>query len=121
MSRLLKSFQWALYGLKYCIIKEKNFQLHCAAAVIAVGLGLFLHLTLAEWIAVIICITLVLAFEMVNTAIEQVCNIIHPAIHPSVKIIKDVSAGAVFLIAIMAAVCGAIIFIPKIIFYFSTK
>ena len=121
MSRLLKSFKWALHGLKFCIVKEKNFQLHCAAAVATVVAGFFLHLTSAEWMVVIICIALVLAFEMINTAIEHLCNIIQPAIHPSVKIIKDASAGAVFLMAIMAAVCGAIIFIPKIILYFSTK
>lgn len=120
MSRLLKSFQWAMHGLKFCITKEKNFQLHCAAAVIAMGLGFFLHLTSVEWMVVIICIALVLAFEMMNTAIEHVCNLIHPSIHPTVKIIKDVSAGAVFLIAIMAVVCGAIIFIPKMILYFNT-
>lgn len=117
MSGLLKSLQWAIDGLKFCIRKEKNFQLHCLAAIIAITAGFIFKISTTEWMIIFICIALVLALEMMNTAIEHLCNIIHPSIHPSVKIIKDVSAGAVFLTAIMAVVCGAIIFIPKIILY----
>lgn len=117
MSGLLKSFKWASHGLKYCINSEKNFQVHCCFAAMSVFFGIALKISCVEWILVVMSIAAVLAFEMLNTAIEHLCNIIHPSIHPSVKIIKDVSAGAVFLIAIMAVVCGAIIFIPKIISY----
>ena len=118
MSGLLKSFKWAIEGLKFCVRKEKNFQLHCLAAIIAIAAGFIFKISSAEWMFILICIALVLAVEMMNTAIEHLCNIIHPSVSPSVKIIKDVSAGAVFLVAVMAAVCGAIIFIPKLMAYF---
>lgn len=117
MSRLTKSFSYAGQGLWHCIKKEKNFQLHCIAAVITVLAGFILKITAVEWMIIIICITMVIALEMINTAIEHCCNILQPDFHPMVKIIKDVSAAAVLITAAMAAICGAIIFIPKIIMY----
>lgn len=117
MSRLAKSFSYAGQGLRYCITKEKNFQLHCVAAVIAIVAGFILNISSIEWMIILICITLVIALEMINTAIEHFCNMLQPDYHPMVKIIKDVSAAAVLITAAMAAVCGAIIFIPKIIMY----
>ena len=118
MKRLIKSFSYAGQGLMHCIKKEKNFQVHCTAAVAAVAGGIIFNISSAEWTVIVICIALVLAFEMANTAIERLCNIVQPDVNPIIKIIKDVSAGAVMLIAIMAATCGFIIFIPKIIVCF---
>lgn len=115
MVRLLRSIRWAGQGLRYCLNGEKNFQLHCTLALVTVLAGFFFGLSAPEWMITIICIAAVLALEMINTAIEHLCNIAHPSIHPTVKIIKDVSAGAVLLIALMSVLCGAIIFIPKII------
>jgi diacylglycerol kinase len=115
MLRILHSFIYAGHGLKHCISKEKNYQLHCFAAVMAIILGMVLKITAMEWAVIVVNIALVLAFEMINTAVEHLCNIVQPGFSPLVKIIKDVNAGAVLLIAIMAVVCGGIIFIPKII------
>ncbi len=115
MVRLLSSFKWAGQGLKYCLSGEKNFQVHCVVAVIAVITGFVLKISALEWVIISICIAVVLAFEMINTAIEHLCNIAQPSIDPTVKIIKDVCAGAVLIIALMSVVCGAIIFIPKIV------
>lgn len=118
MLRIIQSFKYAGQGLRYCITKEKNFQLHCIAAVIVVFLGFVLKIAAIEWMIIFICITLVLAFEMINTALEHLCNIVQPGFSPLIKIIKDVSAGAVLLISMMAVVCAAIIFIPKLIVCF---
>jgi diacylglycerol kinase len=121
MKRLIKSFGYAGQGLMHCIKKEKNFQVHCIAAVAAFAGGFILKISPAEWMVVVICMALVLAFEMANTAIEHLCNITQPAVNPAIKIIKDVSASAVMLIAVMAAICGFIIFIPKIIVCFQNS
>ena len=118
MSRLIKSFKYAGQGLKHCIRKEKNFQLHCIAGIMAILIGIVLKISDKEWILIVISIALVLAFEMVNTAIEHICNLIQPGFNSLIKIIKDVSAGAVLIIALMAAVCGSIIYIPKILAIF---
>lgn len=112
--RLVKSFGFALNGIRYCL-REPNFKIHIGFSMLAILLGFLLHITSTEWIVVTTCSALVLAFEMVNTAIERLCNIVYPGFNKSIKIVKDVSAGAVLLIAMMAVICGAIIFIPKII------
>ena len=114
MARLISSFKWAGQGLRYCILNEKNFQVHCVLAVLAIGFSILFNISTMEWMLVIGCISAVLAFEMLNTAIEQLCNIAKPAIDPTIKIIKDVSAGAVLIVAMMSLACGAIIFVPKI-------
>ncbi len=111
--RLIKSFGFAVSGIKYCL-QEANFKIHIGLAVMAVVLGFILGISPTEWIVIAICIAAVLAFEMLNTAIERLCNIVYPGFNAGIKMVKDVSAGAVLLIAIMAAVCGAIIFVPKI-------
>ena len=115
MVRLLTSFKWAAQGLKFCLSREKNFQVHCFIGALAIVTGFTLGISAMEWVVISTCIAVVLAFEMINTAIEHLCNIARPSIDPTVKIIKDVSAGAVLIIAIMSVVCGAIIFIPKVI------
>ena len=113
--RLIKSIGYAINGLKICL-KEPNFKIHIGLAILAVTLGFVFHISDMEWMVVIICIGLLLGFEILNTAMEQMCNSIYPGFNPFVKIIKDVSAAAVLIVAIMAALCGAIIFIPKIFF-----
>lgn len=118
MSRLLRSFKWAGQGLFYCIKHEKNFQVHCALAIVAACLGIGFKIAAVEWILIMMSISLVLAMEMVNSAIEHLCNIVHPTSHPTVKIIKDVTAGAVLVVAVMAIICGLLVFIPKIILLF---
>lgn len=112
---LIKSFGFAFNGIKLCL-KEPNFKIHLFCALLATILGFLLRISNIEWLVVLICITLVLAFEMLNTAIEHLCNVVSPTFNPVIKIIKDVSAAAVLVVALMATVCGAIIFIPKLLF-----
>lgn len=115
--RLVKSFGFALNGIKYCL-QEPNFKIHIGFSVLAMLLGFLLDISSLEWIIVTLCIALVLASEMFNTAIERLSNIVYPGFSQAIKIVKDVSAAAVLLIAMMAVVCGSIIFIPKMLAYF---
>lgn len=73
----------------------------------------WLHVSVYEWIVLLGCIATVLAFEMINSAIEKLCNLVHPAYHPAVKVIKDISAGAVLWVSVFSGVIGVIIFLPK--------
>lgn len=67
-----------------------------------------------EFIVVILCIAMVMAAEMINTAIEQICDRVTRERDAEIKTIKDISAGAVLITAIAAIVCGLIIFVPKL-------
>ena len=114
MKLFLKSFAYAAAGIWHCTRNEKNFGLHVTAAVVVLAAGAYFSISKIEWMIVAINIGSVMGFEMFNTSIERLCNLLHPQHHPFVKIIKDVAAGAVLVVSIIAAVCGAIIFIPKI-------
>ncbi len=65
-----------------------------------------------EWVAIILCIGMVLATELINTAIERLVDLISPDRNPIAGQIKDIAAGAVLICAIAAAIVGLIIFIP---------
>ncbi|RYY70777.1 MAG: diacylglycerol kinase family protein [Chitinophagaceae bacterium] len=114
MKLFLKSFVYAAEGIRHCMMKDRNFIVHCCSAVLVMVAGFMFHISPTEWMIVCINIGIVVGFEMLNTSIEKICNLVHPQHHPFVKIIKDVAAGAVLIVAIAAAICAAIIFIPKI-------
>ena len=115
MSRLIKSFVFAWEGLKICLLKGANFRIHILCSVIVVIASLYFNISPFEWLTVLICIGFVLCMEMINTAIEELCNVVHKEIHPGIKITKDIAAGAVLLSAVVAAICAAVIFIPKVL------
>ncbi|MEP7163973.1 MAG: diacylglycerol kinase family protein [Ferruginibacter sp.] len=115
MSRLVKSFGYALNGIKVCISKGANFGIHIFCCVLVISAGIYFKISPAEWGTVLLCAGFVLCMEMVNTAIEQLCDVVHKEIHPGIKVTKDIAAGAVLLSAAIAAICGAVIFIPKIL------
>lgn len=118
MKRFITSFLYAGRGMAHCMRREKNFRIQLIAAGLLITAGFIFQLTHIEWSLVVISMALVLSMEMINTAIEHVCNIIQPGIHPSIRIIKDIAAGAVLITAAGAAICASCIFIPKIILQF---
>jgi len=115
MKKFFRSFSFAWQGIRHCFLHEQNFKIHIVAALITIVIAQLLHCSAGEWIAILLSIALVISMEMINTTIERICDMQQNDFHPQIKIIKDVAAGAVLICAISAAVCGAIIFIPKII------
>jgi undecaprenol kinase len=111
---LIKSFLYAWQGIKYCLNHEKNLRLEFFIAIIISSAGFYFHLSPQEWITVLLCQALVLSLEMMNTSIEKLSNMITQEIHPVIKQIKDMAAGAVLLSSIVSCIIGLIIFIPKI-------
>ena len=113
--KLIRSFTYAWSGLKACFSSETNFKIHIVSAIVAISLGFLLNISPVEWIALIVCIAFVIAMEMVNTAIEKLCDLVEHDIHPGIKKVKDIAAGAVMMAAIGSLAIGLIIFLPKII------
>lgn len=112
--KFIRSLLFAFRGLGYCW-HQLNFRLHLLAIIFVTVAGTFYKINKLEWLAIIICCSLVLAMEMLNTAIEKLCDLFTKEINPLIKIIKDVSAGAVLVCAIGSLIIGAIIFVPKIL------
>ena len=114
MNRFLKSFGYAFSGLSYAFRSQFNFKVHSTALVIVGFLGWCYKLSANEWLWVIIASGMVLITELLNTAVEVLVDLVSPDTNPKAKIIKDVAAAAVLVMAFTAVVIGLIIFIPKI-------
>ena len=110
---ITKSFGYAFEGIFTCISKERNMKIHCVMAVLVVIAGFVLKLSAVEWCICLGLFGLVMALELVNTAVEAVVDLVTQEYKPLAKIAKDTAAGAVLIAAIMAALAGLIIFVPK--------
>jgi diacylglycerol kinase (ATP) len=110
----LKSIHHAVNGITAMVRHEHNARVHLAATVMVVALGLRLRVGGDEWRWLLLAIAMVWLTEALNTAIEILCDLVHPGFHPLVKRIKDVAAGAVLVAAITAALIGATIFWPHV-------
>ena len=115
MSRLINSFTYAFKGIYFYITSEGNVRIHLLATVLVIGMGCWLHISLKQWILLVLAIGMVHAAEAFNTAIEEIVNFISPQQHPAAGKIKDLAAGAVLIIAITAAMIGVLIFTPLLI------
>ena len=112
--RLIVSILFALNGIAVCLGKERNFIIQTAIAFAGVAAGFYFQISFTEWGILLLCFSMVLCLEMVNSAIEQICNFMHKDHHPAIGKIKDISAGAVLVASIFSSIIGCIIFIPKL-------
>ena len=112
--KLINSFKYAFTGMWSAYKSERNMKIHVLATIIVVILGLILKINIVEWCFCITSIVLVISAELLNTAIENIVDMISPEKNEKAKLIKDISAGAVLVLAIGAFIIGMIIFIPKI-------
>jgi diacylglycerol kinase len=111
----LKSYKYALNGLKHLLRLENNARIHLTATVLILALSAYFRIESTEWLWVILAITSVWTTELLNTAIEKIVDFISPEFHPAAGQIKDLAAAAVLIAAIFAIIVGMIIF-PKYIF-----
>jgi diacylglycerol kinase len=112
---LLKSFANAFAGMAYFFTNDRNGKIHLTITVTVIAASVALQVSAIEWMIVLLCIALVISLEMLNSALEKLCDLVEPNYHSTIKVIKDVSAAAVVLSAIISVVIGIIIFLPKII------
>ena len=109
------SFKYAFSGLKYGFINTRNLHIDFIFIIAVIVCGFLFKIHFVEWAILLGCIALVVSLELMNTAIEEAVNLASPDIHPLAKVSKDVAAGAVLFAAIMSAIIGFVIFIPKFI------
>jgi diacylglycerol kinase (ATP) len=111
----LKSFRYAFEGLTGFFAAEHNAIIHLLITISVFIGAAFFDLSKGQWIAIVLVIGFVWVAELFNTAIERLSDLISKDFHPGIKFIKDVSAAAVLVAAVVAFLTGAIIFIPKIL------
>ncbi|MCF2442909.1 diacylglycerol kinase family protein [Dyadobacter sp. CY345] len=112
--KALKSFRYAGVGMYDLFRQENNAKIHLIAAALIVIAGFWFNLSVTEWCIIIIQVALVWSAEAFNTAIEKLADTVTSDYHPSIKIVKDVAAAGVLILAISAVIVAAIIFFPKI-------
>ncbi|MBD2702207.1 diacylglycerol kinase family protein [Spirosoma sp. BT702] len=107
--KVIRSFRFAGQGIMDLFRFENNAKVHLLIAILVVLAGFALQLSRIEWAIILTQFGLVWAAEAFNTAIEKLCDFVSPDIHPQIKAVKDLSSGAVLLVAIAAAIVGLII------------
>jgi diacylglycerol kinase len=111
----LASFRYAFSGLGLLLREEPNSRIHLGFTVLVVFAGWFFEIQIFEWLAVILCVGLVICMEILNSVLERMADFMSPDRDDRIKKIKDLSAAAVLVTSIMALVVGLIIFLPRII------
>ncbi len=109
-----KSALYALNGLRILFLEEHNSRIHIAIVIVVVTAGFLLKISNTEWLVVCILIALVFSLEIINSAIENICDYISPQWNEVIKKVKDLAAAAVFVSSVISVICGAIIFLPKL-------
>ncbi|EKD87118.1 MAG: hypothetical protein ACD_37C00032G0002 [uncultured bacterium] len=112
---LIEAFGFAISGIKTAIMLNRNFKIHLIFAVLVIISCFVLGLTNSEIAIIIMVISLVLGVEMINTAIEEVVDLVTKDYREEAKYAKDVSAGMVLIVAIGSFVVGLYIFLPHVL------
>lgn len=115
LSKRAKSFKYAFNGVYTLLKTQTNAKIHFFLALIAVALGFYLSISVTEWIAIVISISMVITAEALNTSIEFLGDSVTLEENESIKKAKDIGAAAVLLVSVGALFVGAIIFIPRIL------
>ncbi len=113
----LKSFTYAFRGIKKAVRNEHNLRIHLISAVMAVFLGFILKLNTIEWSLILVCIALVIAAELFNSALEHIVNLVSPGQHKLAGLAKDFAAAAVLVFSILSFLVGILVFGPKLYYF----
>lgn len=113
-----RSFGYAWAGIGWLFGHENNAKFHLGAAGVVILAGFLFGLATWEWCMITLCIGGMFAAEGMNTAVEKLADHVCPERNPHIKVVKDVAAGAVFLMTFACIAVGLIVFIPKIISLF---
>ena len=112
---LSSSFGFAFSGIWFTIKKERNIKIHLLATILAILAGIYFKISRTEWLVLVLIISLVLAAEVFNSAIEGICNLLKEKLnlnYNQTTLIRNFSAGAVLILAIGSVILGIIIFLP---------
>ena len=113
--KLINSFKYAFEGILQAYVGEQNLKIHTVIAILVIIFGFILKISYTEWLVCLVLIGLVLMAEFFNTSIEYLVDLVSPEIHPLAKATKDTASAGVLMMAIISAIIGLIIFVPKLI------
>ncbi len=115
IKRFVYSAKYALDGLAYAYRHEHSLWIHAGLSAVTIILGLLLNISHMQWAIVLVTLAVILAFELVNTAMEACVDMVTLEYNELARIAKDCCSGATFVMSITGAIAMGIIFVPKIL------
>ncbi len=115
----IKSVKNAIWGILWILKNERNFQIEIFALLINLVLISILKVEPKDTVLILIVCIMVLSAEIFNTCIEKICDYLKFDYDERIKIIKDLSAGGVFISAFSAVIVGLVVYPKYFIVYFS--
>lgn len=112
--RFARSLSFALRGIAFGLRTEPHLRAHLVIAALVVAAGFWLGITPQQWTVIALCTALVVACELINTAVERAVDLVTPDYHPLAEAAKNAAAGAVLVAVAGAVVCGLIILGPAL-------
>lgn len=115
MNDFIKSFGYAMHGVRAAFDDGRNLKIQTAVALAVLVLGFFFSLQRWEWCVVLLCMALVFSLEIMNSALENLVDVVSPGWTDAAGRIKDMAAAAVLVSSVFASIVGVIIFWPYIL------
>lgn len=112
--KIVQSFNHAIDGIIETTRTQRNMKIHLFIAIIVLVSCLFFDISKSEFLSIAIVVTLVIAFELLNTAIEAIVDMTTNYYHPLARIAKNAAAGGVLITAISSCIIGYIVFGDKL-------
>ncbi|HWQ59846.1 MAG TPA: diacylglycerol kinase family protein [Candidatus Fimivivens sp.] len=118
MTKFAKSFRHAIDGIRSAFSTERNLRIEFILGAMSIILSFLLPLTVSERAVVFLAIGVILPLEIVNTCFERLMDVLNPQYHESVRVIKDLTAGAVLIASVAATLVGLVVFVPHLVALF---
>ncbi len=118
MKKRQGSFACAYKGIKAAMATQPNLRIHFTMAAGVVAAGFFFEISAMEWMVCLLCIAMVIAAELLNSAVESVVNLLSPDYHKLAGRAKDMAAGGVLVCAVFSVFIGLLVFLPRILAMF---
>jgi diacylglycerol kinase (ATP) len=110
MKKFLKSLRYAITGILTAFEEERNLKVHLVIGFMVVGAGFYFDITETEWYVILLCISMVIGTELINSALENLVDLASKDFHPLAGKAKDIAAGAVLFVSVISLIIGILIF-----------
>ena len=118
-SKFSVSVGHAIDGIEYAVNHERNVKIEILFGILVSIAGFLFHISIFEWLVILLTIAMVITLEFINTAIERVVDLVTTDYKELAKSAKDVAAGAVLFMSLFSVIIGIVIFLPKVIEVFN--
>ena len=121
ISKLLRSFLFALRGIKTVFKEEQNFRIQIAGTLLVFIGMILLKLKTWEQTVLVLVVMLILVLELINSIFERFADLLRPRLHQGVEEVKDIMAVAVLVASVGSVFVGLQIFAPYFFEFLRSK